>query len=68
MFNIMLSALNVKALFGTFNKQNALVGAVPVIVKNDGLFAAVVNIFIRNPQHLASWSRRSANPGTTFLE
>ena len=64
MFNIMLSALNVKALFGTFNKQNAF----PVIVKNDGLFAAVENIFIRNPQHLASWSRRSANPGTIFLE
>ena len=34
------SVLNVKALVGTFNKEKALVGALSVIVKTDGSFAA----------------------------
>ena len=35
------SVLNVKALVGAFNQEKALVGAFSVIVKTDGLFAAL---------------------------
>ena len=35
--------LNVKALLHTFNQEKALEGAFSVIVKTDGLFAALVS-------------------------
>ena len=38
--------LNVKALEGTFNQEKALVVAFSMIVKTDGLFAALVSTFI----------------------
>ena len=42
------SVLNVKALVGTFKQERALVGALFVIVKRDGSFAALLpTLFIR---------------------
>ena len=35
------SVLNVKAIAGAFNQEKALVGAFSLIVKTDGLFAAL---------------------------
>ena len=40
--NHLLNVLNVKELVGAFNQGEALVGAVLVIVKTDGSFAALV--------------------------
>ena len=36
------SVLNVKALVGSFNQEKALAGAFSMIVKTDGLFAALI--------------------------
>ena len=37
------SVLNVKALVGTLNQEQALVGAFSVIMKTDGSFAALAS-------------------------
>ena len=37
------SVLNMKALVGAFNQEKALVGALSVIVKTDGSFAALTS-------------------------
>ena len=54
-----INAIGVKALVGAFNQEKALVRAFSVIVKTDGLFAALIKM--RVSSH--SWSMSGPHRG-----
>ena len=59
----MHSVLNVKAQKGAFNQEKTLVGAFSVILKTDGLFAALRLYLHHSDQSRAERGRRESGVG-----